>query len=114
MPRRPRLRRLFERQFGRCYLCGGAMVLETGQDNTATIDHRLPKSRFDITGEAGAPDNKAAACHACNQAKGDLTDQEYWTTLTGPEVSVSARKAGGQARRKSDMQRACDAYGRSG
>jgi len=44
MQRKPALVKLFRQQKGRCALCGSQMQLAINHANTATIDHRVPKS----------------------------------------------------------------------
>lgn len=61
-------------QGGRCAYCGEPMVLEPqGSRRVATLDHVVPLSR----GGAHHWENTAAACAPCNQAKGDMTAEEY-------------------------------------
>ncbi len=63
---------LMKQQGNRCYLCDRTMVVFTGrrdQPPTAvTLDHVVPLA----AGGGWNIENLAAACFACNQAKGDL------------------------------------------
>lgn len=66
-----KLRWLFQRQSGKCVLCGGAMTMELKLPNTATLDHKLPRS----LGGSNKPYNLQAACARCNNAKGSKFDE---------------------------------------
>lgn len=57
----------------RCHYCGVVLT-----PRTATIDHLTPTSRG---GAAYDTANMALCCLACNQAKGDKTEQEYRQSL---------------------------------
>lgn len=57
----------------RCFYCAGALTMAMGQSNTATVDHKRPKSR----GGTSAHANLVAACMRCNQLKGALTAGEF-------------------------------------
>jgi 5-methylcytosine-specific restriction endonuclease McrA len=59
---------LFNDQSGICCYCTEPMVLELGKDNTATIDHIVPKSK----GGPNKESNYAAACFLCNSKKGNM------------------------------------------
>lgn len=61
--------RLFNKQKGRCALCGRQMRLKGGgfDGNRATIDHVQPLSK----GGLDVKRNLQAACADCNLAKGD-------------------------------------------
>ncbi len=72
-----KIRRLFLDQEGRCYLCGRPMTLEFGVPNTATIEHKRPRSRFRPPPDGRTPHDVAAACYTCNRLKGTLTDAEF-------------------------------------
>ena len=82
--RKSQIRNLFRKQRGKCYLCGGPMVLRLGFDETATRDHRIPQSRLTahrVVDRHWYRPRLMAACHACNQAKGDMTELEYLAEL---------------------------------
>lgn len=68
MKRGGRIVALFNRQVGKCAYTGEDMTLELGHDNTATIDHIVPKS---VIGKAFRDFNEVACCHWVNQLKGD-------------------------------------------
>ncbi len=70
--RRGNLVRLFRKQRGKCYLCGGQMALRLGRPTTATIDHVIPRSKH-----YNEPRNRKAACLSCNNAKRDMSEGEY-------------------------------------
>ena len=70
--RKGRLLRLFRKQKGRCYICGEPMALRTGRDDTATIEHLIPKSRTVVD----YAHKYKAACYSCNQKKGSRTEIE--------------------------------------
>jgi 5-methylcytosine-specific restriction endonuclease McrA len=79
---RDRLRRnrakLFRAQKHRCYYCGCKMILAKGpadgrcHPKLATIDHIVPKSHGGTYQE-----NSVAACHACNNERGDMDAREF-------------------------------------
>ena len=61
----------------KCYYCRCQMQLPTShkhERNTATIDHKTPRSR---KGHKTAKDNLALCCFACNNAKGSKTEAEF-------------------------------------
>lgn len=63
-----------------CYYCSCITKLpdsEQNKNNTATIDHKTPKSR----GGAKTADNEVLCCHQCNSDKGHLTEMEYRAVL---------------------------------
>ena len=68
---------LFNKQDGRCYLCGGQMALKLGHENTATLDHVEPMCRARAT---EGPNTKAA-CDICNNEKAQFTEGEYRAVL---------------------------------
>lgn len=61
---------LFNKQRGKCYLCGGQMKLRGYQNDPqlASIDHVYPKSKA-----YGVCVTKRAACQGCNADKGNKT-----------------------------------------
>lgn len=63
---------VIERDGRRCHYCGCIVIersqTEKLQQNTLTIDHKVPRSR----GGTNHPDNLVVACFQCNHAKGDL------------------------------------------
>lgn len=48
----------------------------------ATIDHKIPRSR----GGLGILDNLVIACMECNQAKGNMTEEEFKTVRTNATI----------------------------
>lgn len=64
---------LFEIQEGKCFYCFTEVVMESGLDSSATLDHLIPKS----VGGANTRDNLVLACNRCNQAKKSRSVQEY-------------------------------------
>ena len=68
-----RLARLAAAQGGRCHYCRRRMVRGGLHGLAPTIDHRVPRAR----GGANARANLVAACRACNEAKGPLTEDEF-------------------------------------
>lgn len=64
-------------QRGRCFYCDCLMDMTGLQPGNPalrpTLDHKLPQAR----GGTDAIENLAAACLACNNAKGDLTVDEF-------------------------------------
>ena len=82
--RKSQICNLFRKQKGRCYLCSQPMVLREGCKNTATREHRIPKSRptaHRVVDRYLYKPKLAAACHLCNQAKGTMTETEYKLSL---------------------------------
>lgn len=71
---------LLEKYKHECQYCHGK-----SKDPVLEIDHINPKSR----GGSDRVSNLTLACHTCNQAKGNLTAEEYGH----PEVQASARKS---------------------
>jgi 5-methylcytosine-specific restriction endonuclease McrA len=68
----PSRRNIFVRDQNRCLYCGAKApkaVLE--------LEHIIPKSR----GGSSSWENLCAACHSCNQKKGDRTPEEANMTL---------------------------------
>lgn len=59
--------RYFFEQKGLCYLCGGQMTLEFGFNNTAEVEHIIPKAQQPFDSRF----NEAAAGVACNRFKAD-------------------------------------------
>jgi len=55
-----------------CYYCNKILL-----DNEITIDHLIPLSR----GGKTTLDNLRIACKKCNNEKGNMTEQEYYTYL---------------------------------
>jgi len=76
---RARWRRSHENTQGkRCYYCRVPFVKSSRRQTSAlarqaTLDHLTPLSR----GGRDTFENTVAACHACNQAKGSLTEAEF-------------------------------------
>lgn len=88
MPRRRRVREYFpsggalrslirdlaDAQGGRCVYCGRLMTFDDPRSRLyATREHKIPVHR----GGREARDNYAASCRQCNNAKGQLTHDEY-------------------------------------
>ena len=72
--RKSALVKMFDKQRGKCSLCGTQMCLKTGFNHTATIDHVIPKSRLPF-GHNGKYNTKAA-CWKCNTEKANLMPGE--------------------------------------
>jgi len=88
---------LAKRHGWRCYYCNAELIPYGHHDDNkytanykrdgkrtprppyrfATVDHKIPKSR----GGNDDPKNFVLACLECNQAKDNLTDQEYRAKL---------------------------------
>lgn len=64
-------------QGGRCAYCA-----EPLRPSEATADHKHPHSK----GGAVSKKNIVAACHPCNQAKGDLSHNQFMNFIRGQEV----------------------------
>lgn len=65
MSRNNKIHQLFERQKGKCGLCGKAMSWDDKSPHYATIDHIFPRSRKG----GNTAKNLQAACRKCNQDK---------------------------------------------
>lgn len=62
------------KQHGRCLYCYCPLTVRT-----ATADHKRPQTRHGRT----RPDNIAAACWPCNQAKADLSEGAFFRLIKG-------------------------------
>jgi hypothetical protein len=65
--RTAKILRYYKAQDGHCYLCGGKMTLAQGFNNTAEVEHLVPKGHRRVAGKY----NEAAAGMACNRFKAD-------------------------------------------
>jgi hypothetical protein len=67
----------------RCHYCDLPLTLKT-----STKDHLVPLCR----GGSNLIDNLVPACLACNQAKGTMTEEEYWVLLStaSPEAITTS------------------------
>lgn len=62
-----------------CQYCGDAVAIGfRAGDKLATIDHKIPLAR----GGSSKRFNLTCACYACNQAKADMTDEEFIASRT--------------------------------
>jgi len=66
--RNSHITRLYREQKGHCYLCGRQMTMRLGQRGTATIEHLVSAPENGI----GRGGETKAACHECNNLKGEL------------------------------------------
>ncbi len=70
-----------------CFYCRCLTVLPINDErygNTATLDHKTPKSRG---GHKASRRNLALCCMDCNHHKGDLTEEEYRLVLSQRRLS---------------------------
>lgn len=67
---------------GRCTYCCTELTYELGLAHTATVDHRIPRSR----GGTYDRNNLVAACHRCNQAKGAMSEAEFREYLSSVDA----------------------------
>lgn len=77
--------KIADRYQWRCYWCGCGLRRELGYQNSATIEHLVPKSQ-------GGPDriwNLAAACRRCNHTRGTMPINEF--ELLAKTFSVDKR-----------------------
>lgn len=65
-------KRLFRLAKGKCPTCGCQMTRSPDRDNSATLDHILPKSKGGPTKKS----NLEILCAACNRKKGDAVPAE--------------------------------------
>lgn len=56
-----------------CHYCGRALTKKIGRDDTLTVDHRIPRAK----GGRDKLANFVPACSACNNAKADMTEEEF-------------------------------------
>ena len=88
-----KLKRLCEKQGGKCYHCG--VIMTAGAfppiKTTATVDHLLPLS----LGGKWAGINEVAACHKCNKKRGHKISPELMSELIAKghkrEIKVKAQ-----------------------
>ena len=74
---------VYHRDRGKCQYCGK----RPGKDNPLTLDHIVPRA----AGGTDRPDNIAAACRQCNQAKGDLPVEEFLSRRPAALTRVQAQ-----------------------
>ncbi len=77
------IRTMYGLQDGRCYYCGKVLgALDAPRpfvrDHLTSVG---PYSRDDPASELNCFDNVALTCHACNEEKGRLHEDEYWQRL---------------------------------
>jgi 5-methylcytosine-specific restriction endonuclease McrA len=99
---------LFWAQNGSCYYCEENMVYGPGtmrEPKLATIEHLTPLAR----GGTWDRENLVAACHECNNRKGNRTEAEYreWMKANDPSRDCADRPEG---RRDEDQGTGSDEY----
>lgn len=67
----------WEQSKGLCHYCHYPMIRMANEGRSFTLDHRVPRCR----GGSNGIGNLVAACAACNNEKGELTDKEYFAVL---------------------------------
>lgn len=74
-----------------CYYCNARVIDVATKEHpkAATLDHKQPTSR----GGTDADDNTVLACYQCNQAKGDMTEAEFYAYRQERMVGKSKREA---------------------
>jgi 5-methylcytosine-specific restriction endonuclease McrA len=73
--------RLYRDQKGLCFYCGRWTVWVKW-----SVDHKIPRSREKLSNVlGGAPVNKVGCCNNCNQAKGNMTFEEFLATDYFPD-----------------------------
>lgn len=77
MVKRPTKRNIRLRDGNKCAYCGIYLT-----NSIFSIDHVIPKSRFDQSSAANTWKNQVACCIPCNLKKGDRTPEEAGMTLT--------------------------------
>lgn len=82
------LREMVRRQLNKCHYCQRQMNFINGSKSRATREHLVPKSR----GGQDTYSNMRAACHRCNNRRGDLPYNVYlaFCRLHGHDQSISA------------------------
>ena len=69
-----------------CYYCKCQLAYnrrKKNQQNYATLDHRIPRSK---SRGWELPENKILACKKCNAAKADMMPEEYMAILNKQDV----------------------------
>lgn len=88
-----------------CWWCNQRLRKEYGWQNSATIEHLVPRSR----GGTGEMWNLAAACHRCNLARGTMDMEEFAMVARHHEPDTrcmeEARNAAIKARRRERNER---------
>jgi 5-methylcytosine-specific restriction endonuclease McrA len=76
--------RAWESGVRNCCYCAVAMTLRLALPETATCEHRLPRSR----GGADEDHNFALSCSRCNNAKGNMTEGEFLEARGGTSFPI--------------------------
>jgi 5-methylcytosine-specific restriction endonuclease McrA len=76
--------RAWESGVRNCCYCAVAMTLRLTLPETATCEHRLPRSR----GGADEDRNFALSCSRCNNAKGNMTEGEFLEARGGTSFPI--------------------------
>ncbi len=87
MKRNEKLLEMFNEQSGFCAYCKQRMDLELGKDNTAEIDHVVPRSVLRSKDIYDMDENLVAACHMCNNLKSDMPVR-HWLFLAIPRWQI--------------------------
>lgn len=87
--------RLAEAQNWRCCWCAGITVPESGQHDSATIEHVIPRCE----GGADHPDNYAMSCSDCNRKRGTKSVELFMEILEGRWVIPVSKAQRQQDRR---------------
>jgi 5-methylcytosine-specific restriction endonuclease McrA len=65
---------LWRRGYRHCYYCEIRLTMARGQPHSMTLDHKIPLA----LGGRNKPENYVAACLPCNNAKGSMTEAEFY------------------------------------
>lgn len=102
---------IYSRDGGRCVYCRRSLTRRE-----ATIDHIVPRSRFEVREEADDPENLCLCCKTCNTRKSNLSAREFraQTNRTNTElIRLEAEKRKAQRRIRAldnEMARSTYAY----
>ena len=80
--------KLWRKQRGRCYYCGGQMASKRDQPNSITMDHVIPRS----LGGWRDKQNSVGCCYSCNQSKGSMSPSVFAPGRGLPVIRVPNSK----------------------
>lgn len=86
--RAKKILKYYEAQDGECAYCGTKLTLALGYNNTAEVDHVVPKANQRVKGKW----NEVAAGAACNAFKGDLPLHEVLVDMRRLKLCASPKR----------------------